>query len=73
MKGVSYEEAEAAKAILASELAGLPELRGIGIAVLDEGFGVKVNLGRPLADRIVPTCIGDVPVVVDVVGTIRPL
>ena len=71
MKGATYEEAEAAKEILSAELAGLPELRGIGIAVLDVGFGVRVNLRSPI-DRIVPTEINDVPVIVKIVDTIRP-
>jgi hypothetical protein len=71
MKGATFEEAEAAKEILTAELAGLPELRGIGIAVLDVGFGVKLNLSGPI-DWIVPTEINDVPVIVKIVGTIRP-
>lgn len=73
MNGASYEEAEAAKAILAAALADLPELRGIGIAVLDSGFGVKLNLSRLPTDQIVPGEVNDVPVIVAIVGTIRPL
>lgn len=71
MKGATFEEAEAAKEILAAELANLPELRGIGVAVLDVGFGVRVNLSGPI-DRIVPTEINDVPVIVKIIDTIRP-
>jgi hypothetical protein len=71
MKGATFEEAEAAKEILAADLAGLPELRGIGIAVLDIGYGVRVNLSGPTT-RIVPTEIHDVPVIVRIVDTIRP-
>jgi hypothetical protein len=71
MKGATYEEAEAAKEILAAELADLTELRGIGIAVLDVGYGVRVNLSGPTT-RIVPTEIHDVPVIVKIVDTIRP-
>jgi hypothetical protein len=72
MKGATFEEAEAAKAILLTLLEDLPELRGIGIAVLEDGFGVKVNLSRPTA-RIVPLDVNDVPVIIDIVGTILPL
>ncbi len=71
MKVATYEEAEAAKEILAAELANLPELRGIGVAVLDAGYGVRVNLSGPIT-RIVPTEIQDVPVIVKIVDTIRP-
>lgn len=71
MKGATYEEAEVAKEILAGEFAGLPELRGIGIAVLDVGYGVRVNLSGPI-ERIVPVEINDVPVIVKIIGTIRP-
>jgi hypothetical protein len=72
MKSATYEEAAAAKEVLAAALAGLPELRGIGIAVLDGGFGVKVNLSRQPADVIVPIDVDGVPVVLAIVGTIKP-
>jgi hypothetical protein len=72
MKGVTFAKAKAAKEVLAAALADLPELRGIGIAVLDEGFGVKVNLSRP-AKRSVPSEVDDVPVIIDIVGTIHSL
>jgi hypothetical protein len=71
MNGATYEEAEAAKELLAAEVANLPELRGIGIAVLDAGYGVRLNLSGPI-DRTVPTEINGVPVIVRIIGTIRP-
>lgn len=72
MTGASYEDAEAATAILATDISHHPELRGIGIAVLDDGFGVKVNLSCPVA-WTVPDRVNGVPVVVQIVGTVRPL
>lgn len=73
MKGATLEGAQVAKAILAAALASRPELRGIGIARLDCGFGVKVNLSRQPEDLIVPDDVNGVPVIVDIVGTIRGL
>lgn len=73
MNGATLEAAMAAKQTLAPKLAALPELRGIGVAVLDCGFGVKVNLSRPVAAGVVPDDVDGVPVIVDVVGEIRPL
>jgi hypothetical protein len=73
MNGVTLERAQAAKAKLAAVLAGRPELRGIGIAVLDCGYGVKVNLTRRPEDLTVPDDVDDVPVIIDIVGTIRAL
>jgi hypothetical protein len=73
MKPATLAAAEAAKDRLALQLARLPELRGIGVAVLDQGFGIKVNLSRKPAGAPVPDDIDGVPVIVDIVGTIRPL
>ncbi len=72
MKAATYDEAKAAKATLAMQLADLPQLRGIGIAVLPGGFGVKVNLSEAL-EGIVRGEVDGVPVVVAIVGTIRSL
>lgn len=73
MKPATLREAEAAMEKLASRLGPLPELRGIGIAVLDDGFGVKVNLSRKPAGVIVPDDVDGVPVIVDIVGAIESL
>jgi hypothetical protein len=68
----TIEQARAAKEKLAAMLASLPELRGIGIALLDVGFGVKVNLcARPA--QVLPNEIDCVPIVIEVIGEIRPL
>ncbi|MFP5247092.1 MAG: hypothetical protein ACLGH0_10400 [Thermoanaerobaculia bacterium] len=73
MKPATLAAAEAARDRLASQLTGLPELRGIGIAVLADGFGVKVNLSRRPADIDIPDDVDGVPVLVDVVGRIESL
>lgn len=73
MNGATLAAAEAAKEMLASRLAHFPGLRGIGIAVLDEGFGVKVNLSGTPEEAGVPNDVDGVPVIVDIVGTIESL
>ena len=73
MRPATLAAAEAAKENLALLLEGLPGLRGIGIAVLDDGFGVKVNLSREPVDASVPNDVDGVPVIVDIVGTIESL
>jgi hypothetical protein len=73
MRPATFEEARVAKEILAAKLFELPELRGIGIALLEDGFGVKVNLRSMPDSLIVPDEIDGVPVIVEIVDTIRPL
>jgi len=69
----TLERARQAKAVLLQRLAGLSELRGIGIALLKGGYGVKVNLSRALEEGVVPDDVDGVPVIVDIVGQIVPL
>jgi hypothetical protein len=73
MKGATLERSQAAKATIAAALTGRPELRGIGIAVLDCGYGVKVNLSSRPADLSLPDEVDGVPIIIDIVGTIRAL
>jgi hypothetical protein len=61
------EQAAAAKEKLAMMLEDLPELSALGVAILDGGFGLKVNLVRR-SDRPIPTEIDGVPVIIEVVG-----
>ena len=50
----------------------LPELKGLGIASLEGGFGVKVNLESATTQEL-PSEIDGVPVIVNIVGKITPL
>ncbi|MGH2444642.1 MAG: hypothetical protein ACRDGD_01160 [Candidatus Limnocylindria bacterium] len=68
----SLDQARAAKAGLLELLSGRPELRGVGIARVPGGFGVKVNLLRSPSAPL-PVDVEGVPVVVEVVGEIRAL
>jgi len=72
MTPASLQEAEAAKRILRERLTGISTIRGIGIATLGRGYGVKVNLLDRSARHLVPDDIDGVPVIVDIVGIISP-
>ncbi len=63
------EQARAAKARLAADLAGQDAVVGIGVHRTADGFGVKVALRE--AGLALPAAVDGVPVTVDVVGTIR--
>ena len=67
----TLERARAAKEKLRERLANLSELRGIGIAVLDGGYGVKVNLLHR-TETLIPVEIDGVPIVIEVVGRMIP-
>jgi len=72
MNPATLEAASAAVEKLAVQIAGLPELCGLGVAVLDDGFAIKVNVSAFPAAKL-PDDVDGVPVIVDIVGTIRPL
>jgi len=61
----------AAKARLNELLGDSPNICGIGIAALSDGFGIKLNLLRPPLPGAIPNDIDDVPVIIDVVGSIK--
>lgn len=68
---ISLEQARAAKESAKALLAHLPGVVGIGITKVGEDYALKVNLRAPLpAGVTAPERIGDVPVRVEVVGTI---
>lgn len=73
MKPATLAAAEAAKDSLAKSLDGLSALRAIGIAVVGDGFGVKVNLSCEVPPGTVPNDVDGVPVIIAVVGTVRAL
>jgi len=73
MNAATLEQARAAKAKLRARLAGLPELRGIGIAFLPEGCGVKVMLERLPDALVIPEEVDGVPVVVEIIDELTLL
>jgi hypothetical protein len=69
---VTLEQARAAKTAAKKELAALPGVVGVGITKIGEDYAIKVNLSAPLPTGVsAPQRIGEVPVQVEVVGTIR--
>lgn len=69
MTPATLEQARAAKRKLAARLRDREDVQGIGIAVVQAGYGVKVNLAGPSAEGI-PDDVDGVPVIVDVVGPV---
>ena len=70
--GQPIEKVRAAQRKAEAQFARHDEVNGIGITRVGEGFGLKVNLTRPLkSGSTLPEQIDDVPVQVEVVGPIR--
>ena len=68
----SRAEARRAKAVVVELVGGDDAVNGVGIAPSAGGYAVKVNLARPLQpERALPDDIDGVPVIWEVVGTIR--
>jgi hypothetical protein len=67
------DAARAAKTVVAESLAGEPGVVGIGLARLQSGYVVQVDLADEGALGRVPADVDGVPVVTRVVGVIRPL
>jgi hypothetical protein len=69
----TLEQARAAKAKVRKLVGDHPDVNGIGIAPIGDGYGVKLNLVEgTLADRV-PREIDGVPVWVETVGPIAKL
>ena len=75
MTGASIERARAAKAAIAELLDEEADVCGIGIAAVDGGYCVKVNVAGAAAAAAlrVPDEVDGVPVVVVVISEILPL
>ena len=72
MNASTLEQARAAKARAEAVFTPLAPVPGIGITRHDGGYAVKVNLREPPpAGVALPETIDNVPVRVEVVGTIR--
>lgn len=70
MSPATLEQARAAKRKLADLLRACDDVRGIGIAVVEGGYGVKVNFAGPRPEGV-PDDVDGVPVIVDVIGATR--
>jgi hypothetical protein len=69
-KPVTLEAARSAKEEARRQLAGKRDVVGIGLTKARGGYAVKVNFSCA-PDSPVPESVNGVPIVVEVVGTIR--
>jgi hypothetical protein len=70
----SLDQAQKAKDAVAGAVGERPEVNGVGIARLGEGYGVRVNVREDGADDLeVPSEVDGVPVQVVRVGPVREL
>jgi len=69
----SLTEARAAKEKVLAQLGGLPELRGVGIALLADDYAVRVNLSKEIGGHVIPVEVDGVPILVEIVGDIGSL
>ncbi len=67
----TLDEARRAKDAVLSLLEHHGAVNGVGVAAVEDGFAVKVNLSRPADGLALPTSIEGVPVVWEIVGEIR--
>ena len=71
MDGVAIDRARAAKIRVGLRLEDLPQVNGIGLVRIGQGYGIKVNLSEPLENQeAIPPEVDGVPVVVEFVGRI---
>jgi len=69
-KATTLEQARAAKAKVMKLVGKHPDVNGIGIAIIGDGYGVKLNLVEGLLADQIPREIDGVPVWVETVGPI---
>ena len=67
----SLDDARRAKTAVVRMLEHHDAVNGVGVARVDDGFVVKVNLSRPPdPDIVLPASVDDVPITWEVVGEI---
>ena len=71
-KTATIDEARAAKARALEIFRRLGAVASVGISRIDGGYGLKVNLRKPLRPGVPPTTVEGVPVRVELVGTVGP-
>ena len=71
MSSITITQARRAKSRVAGLIANDENVVGIGVTKADAGYAVKVNWRKRPARMGVPSTIDGVPVIHEVVGTIR--
>jgi len=64
-------EARSAKRKAAQRLTRVPQVNGIGVERLGQGYGLKVNLAEAVGTDVIPPSVDGVPLRAVVVGRIR--
>jgi len=71
MNSTTLQQARAAKPRIHDLLRDIPQLAGVGITRVDEGYAVKVNLSAPSdAAAPLPNEFEGVPIRIEIVGAI---
>lgn len=72
MNTITLDQARAAKPRVHELLRDVPQLAGVGITRVGEGYAVKVNLSAASEDGIdLPTEVDGVPIRIEIVGQVR--
>jgi hypothetical protein len=72
MRGVTLDQAQMVKRVILQQFGHLGQIVGVGITRRDGDYAVKVNLSEPLQSGAeLPSALSGVPLVVEVVGTIK--
>ncbi len=70
MNGATLEQARAAKLDAAKLFERSGQLASIGLTRVGVGWGVALHFRKLPKDVVIPECVGNVPLVVDVVGQV---
>lgn len=73
MIAATLEQVRKAQPKLADLLHDVAEIHGIGIAKLGDGYALRVNLAIETTATTIPPEIDGVPIIVEIVGPIKPL
>jgi hypothetical protein len=72
MARINLHQARAAKASVLKAFRRLPNLSGVGITKVGDGYAVKINLREPMPKGTqLPGEVDGVPVTIEVTGTLR--
>jgi hypothetical protein len=68
----TLDEARAAKTLALTVFSPLVKVVGIGITMIDGGYGLKINVQEPPAPELfLPIAVDGVPVRIEVVGVVK--
>jgi hypothetical protein len=72
MARINLHQARAAKAAVLKTFRRLPNLSGVGITKVGDGYAVKINLREPMPKGTqLPGEVDGLPVTIEITGTLR--